>query len=232
MTAKRLLRRLRLSDADLESIKGAVRDAERGTSGEIALAATGESSDYSFYELFAAVISGAALFALLIAFHGSLESLIARSFWHEESWYLPAFCGIASFAWIAVAFLFANAPAIDRLVIPRRVRSARVYNRAVRHFADSGVYATREGTGILIFISLMEREVRVVADRGISERVAQADWDALASSLAAGIKRGETASALVGTIAKCGEILGRNFPARKENPNELPDGLVILEAGE
>jgi len=232
MTTKQLLGNLRLGDSDLASIKDAVRDAESRTTGEIALAATGESSDYSFYELFAAVIAGALVFALILAFHTPIEALIARSFWREETWYFPAFCGIASFAAIALCFLLANAPTIDRIVIPRRVRSARVYNRSIRHFAESGVYATKERTGILIFISWMEREVRVVADSGISGKIPQSEWDALAASLATGIKRGDTARSLLETIAKCGEILARHFPAKNENPNELHDGLVILEAGE
>ena len=51
---------------------------------------------------------------------------------------------------------------------------------------------------------------------------------ALADELAAGIKTGHTKEGFTGAIEKCGELLAEHFPAHSENPNELPDGLVIL----
>jgi putative membrane protein len=232
MSETKLLKRLKLSRSDLTQIKKAVSDAERNTNGEIAIAAIRESSDYSFFELFAAVIFGAICFAILLPLHGSIETMIGKLFWIEKAWYLPAFYGIACFATIAIVFCASNVPAIDRIVIPRFTRKARVYNRAIRHFAESGVYATKDRTGILLFISLMEREVRIVADKGISEKIEQSEWDKIASSLAEGIRDGKTCAAIVSTIDRCGTLLSEHFPAKKENPNELPDGLVILEAGE
>lgn len=227
-----LLRKLSLDESSLEALKKAVAVAETRTSGEIALAATPESSDYSFHELFASVLLGALAFACTLPLHRVIEALAGKLSWIDESWHATAIAGISSFAVIAIAFLFANIPAIDRLVIPRPVRKSRVYNRALRHFVESGTYATKDRTGILIFISLMEREVRIVADAGISAKIPQSDWDAVASSIASGIKKGSTEEALTVAIAKCGDLLALHFPAKNENPNELPDGLVILEAGE
>jgi len=232
MKAKKLMRKLSLSEKDLADIKDAVAKAEKKTNGEIALATTGESSDYSFFELFAAVILGAVCFALLLVFSARIETLIARLFWDEKSWYLPAFFGFAEFAVIGLFFCFANIPVIDRFVIPRAVRKAKVYNRALKHFVESGTYETKDHTGILIFISCMEREVRIVADSGINAKIGQKEWDEIAQTLALGIRERKTASALVSVISKCGDLLEKHFPAKKENPNELPDGLVILEAGE
>jgi len=232
MTAKKLMRKLLLSEKDLADIKDAVANAEKRTNGEIALAATGESSDYSFFELFASVLLGAVCFALLLVFSAQIEALIGRLFWDEKTWYLPAFFGFAEFAVIGLFFCFANIPAIDRIVIPRPVRKAMVYNRALKHFVESGTYETKDHTGILIFISFLEREVRIVADAGINSKIEQKEWDRLAQNLAQGIREKKAASALVEVISKCGDLLEKHFPAKKENPNELPDGLVILEAGE
>jgi len=232
MTAKKLMRKLSLSEKDLADIKDAVANAEKRTNGEIALAATGESSDYSFFELFAAVILGAVCFALLLVFSAQIEALIGRLFWDEKTWYLPAFFGFVEFAVIGLFFCFANIPAIDRIVIPRIVRKAKVHNRALKHFVESGTYETNDHTGILIFISYMEREVRIVADAGINAKIEQKEWDELAQALANGIREKKTTEALVPVISKCGDLLEKHFPAKNENPNELPDGLVILEAGE
>jgi putative membrane protein len=232
MTAKKLTRKLSLSEKDLADIKDAVANAEKKTNGEIALAATGESSDYSFFELFAAVILGVVCFALMLVFNARIEALIGGIFWQERNWYLPAFFGFVEFAVIGLFFCFANIGGIDRIVIPHPVRKAKVYNRALKSFVESGTYATKDRTGILIFISYMEREVRIIADSGINAKIEQKEWDELAQNLAKGIREKKTAAALVEVISKCGDLLEKYFPAKKENPNELPDGLVILEAGE
>ena len=42
------------------------------------------------------------------------------------------------------------------------------------------------------------------------------------------LKIGHTKEGFIGAIEKCGELLAEHFPAHSENPNELPDGLVIL----
>ena len=232
MSARTVLRKLSLRESSLDSIKNAVREAESRTTGEIAIAATEESSDYSFFELFAAVLLGALVFAVMIPLHGALEAFAGRLFWIDDAWHATAIAGIVSFGLVALAFLAANIPFVDRLVIPRHVQKERVYNRAIRHFVESGVYATAERTGILIFVSVLEHEVRIVADEGISKKIVQSKWDEIAASLALGIRDRKTEEALVAAIASCGELLAEHFPARADNPNELPDGLVILEAGE
>ena len=231
MTAKAAIKKLGLTEAKLDAIKETVREAEANTTGEIALALTPESSDYSFRELLASTVLGVATFAALLPFHDAVASLLDRAFWHLPAWYVTAFYGMASFAVTALFFLIANLPAIDRIVVPRKERTRAVYGRAVRHFSESGVYATRDRSGILIFISLMEREVRILADSGISARIAQKEWNAIANDLAAGIKAGKAAKAIEDAVRHCGKLLSDNFPAKRDNPNELPDGLVILEAG-
>jgi putative membrane protein len=226
-----LARKLGLSEADFASIKEAVARAERSTSGEIACAATSESSDYSFYELLSAVILALVAFACLLAFHGPVESLVDSISWVMKPWYLSALYGIAIFAVIAGFFAVANIPAIDRLVIPRGVRAKAVRDRAVKHFVESGVYRTAKHTGILIFVSHMEKEVRILADSGISALIDQEEWDSIAASLARGIKERRAGEAFAEAIDRCGSLLEAHFPPETTNPNELSDGLVILEAG-
>lgn len=232
MKAAKLIVTLGLSDTDFGRIKQAVKDAEMRTSGEIALAAIPESADYSFRELFAAVLLGALAFALLLPAHDRIAVLLTRYFWHVSEWVVTLAVGGIPFLLVAVFFLVANVPALDRRVIPTAERAKAVYSRALRHFVESGVYATEGRTGILVFISYMEREVRIVADTGISGKIAQVEWDTITRNIAEGVKTGKTADALCEAIADCGELLSRYFPVSGQTPgNELPDGLVVLEAG-
>lgn len=223
-----------LSEDDVIAIGEAVCEAEKSTHGEIAAALTPASHDYSFWELLLSVAVGAVVCAVLTMFSGSIFTWAQGLFWADVPvWFVPGFVGGLSFIAIVLCFWIANLPSIDRLIIPKKYRSLAVYRRALRHFIESGVYDTKEQSGILIFVSLLEREVRIIADRGICSKIEQAQWDEIAAELAVGFtKDASSRDGFIYAIEQCGRLLSIHFPARKENPNELHDSLEILEAGE
>ena len=228
-----LLKKLKLKDEEFKAIKDAVASAEAKTTGEIAVAVTAESGRYCFWELLAADFFGVLVLICMLPFADKILALYHRLYWQNEpEWILPLFFIISCLASVVIAFYAANIPAVDRLVIPRSVRRTCVTNRAFRYFAESGVYDTAEHSGILIFVSYMERQVRIVADSGISKHISQDLWNLIADELAENLRKGEAAKAFTTAIEKCGELLAENFPPHKENPNEIPDGLVILEDAE
>jgi putative membrane protein len=103
----------------------------------------------------------------------------------------------------------------------------KVRRRAELAFYEHGLHKTREATGILILVSLLERRVQVLADRAIDERVAAGTWDGLVADLVQGIKGGAPTDALCRAVARCGNLLAEHFPARAgDNPDELPDDLI------
>ena len=151
--------------------------------------------------------------------------------WGAYLWYVTAFFGITSFGSIGIVFLIANIPTVDRFIIPKTIRLQTVYNRALRHFVESGVYATKNRSGILIFVSYMEREVKILADTGISEKIAPELWNLIATDLAEGLGTEDATGAFIRAVERCGELLAEHFPSVEDevlNPNELPDGLVVL----
>lgn len=233
MKYKTLVKKLNLSENDFENIKKAVAEAESKTTGEIAVAVVPESAHYSFWELLASNVFAALVLIVLLPFSDAIRGLYRNLYWQNEpSWILPLFYIISCFAAVVIAFYLANIPAVDRVIIPRAVRMSCVTHRAFRYFTESGVYDTAEHSGILIFVSYMERQVRIIADRGISEKISQDLWNLIADELAENLKKGDAALAFTTAIAKCGELLAENFPPHEENPNELSDGLVILEDAE
>ncbi len=233
MKYKTLIKKLKLKDADFEAIRKAVADAEVKTTGEIEVAVTPESARYCFWELLAADCIGMLMLFAMIPFSEKILALYRMLYWQNEpKWILPVFYIISVLAAVLIAFYIFNIPAIDRLVIPRSVKKTCVTNRALRYFTESGVYDTAEHSGILIFVSYMERQVRIIADSGISKHISQDLWNLIADELAENLRKGEAAKAFTTAIEKCGELLAENFPPHEENPNELPDGLVILEGAE
>lgn len=229
MKYKTLLKKLNIKPEDFDSIKNAVAEQEAKTTGEIAIAVTPESGHYSFWELLAADIFAAIVIAALIPFSNMILSIYKTLYWQNQPGYiLPVFFIVTCFASIAIGFFLCNIPAIDRLIIPSSVKKQCVTNRAMRYFTESGVYQTKSNSGILIFISYMEHQVRIIADSGIAAKISQDMWNLIADELSEEIKKGNATKAFIGAIEKCGALLEQNFPAEEENPNELPDGLVII----
>lgn len=104
-------------------------------------------------------------------------------------------------------------------------RDATARERAVGMFAQLRVWDTEANNGVLIYLLLAEHAIEVVADRGLTQQVPQADWDALVASMRQSFRAGQFEAGLSAAIATVDALLRQHFPlARGEhNPNELPD---------
>lgn len=232
MKYKTLIKKVGLCESDFKEIEEAVQKAESGTSGEITLAITAESESYAFWELAAATVSAFLLLCGLFPMANNIYDWLGRIFWNVKPWYLVAFyiivCGIV----IAGLYLLYNIPWIDSHIIPNHVKEKAVTNRAMRYFTESGVYCTREHTGILIFVSYFEHEVRIIADKGLNDKIEDDLWKQIADEVAASIAKKSVKDGFLMAIEKCGTVFAKNFPTDvpdSENPNELSDSLVILK---
>ena len=152
-----------------------------------------------------------------------------RTVWFPSPAQLTAVIGSGAAIVVFIVYLLVHIPAIDRLIIPNDLKKRRVYARALQHFVESGVYKTTEHSGVLIFASVLERKFFVIADSGIAAKVAQNEWDGICKIMTDGLKEHQAAHAFISAVKECGRILQEYFPNKEENPNELPDGLVILE---
>lgn len=231
MNSKALVKKLSLSKDGFERISQAIKSAEEKTSGEIVLALASESSDYSFWELFAAIIASLALCICALPFADEALAFYQQRDWSVDDWALPALYLFSGFFLILLLFVLFNLILpLDRLVIPKAIKDKAVSDRALRAFSELSLYSTRERTGVLIFVSYLERQVRILADEGISKKVGGGLWKIIASGLADEIGNGNAVAAFCDAVQKCGELLAQYFPADKDdNPNELSDGVVILE---
>ena len=100
--------------------------------------------------------------------------------------------------------------------------------RAHQVFAELGVWDTQENTGVLVYVQLVDRRIEILADRGIAARVPQHEWDAICRDMERAFKAGEHEQGVLAAIAAVTQILAREFPARGDNPNELPDKPAVL----
>jgi putative membrane protein len=193
------------------AIRAAVSKAEAHTSGEIVPLLVAQSDDYREAAVQAAAVIAAALaLALALVIHDT-------SVW----FFLPAAFVLYFPALIAVRRL----PRLKLAFTPAARVNEAVRRRAMRAFYENGLQRTRDENGVLIFISLLERKVWILGDRGINAVIPPERWIALASTLTSGIRQGQLTGALVGIIAEMGDILRQHFPVQSDDANELPDLL-------
>ena len=99
-------------------------------------------------------------------------------------------------------------------------------DRAARlAFLSQGLVETRDRTGILIFVSLLEHRVEVIADRGIDTKVQPGTWDGVVDATLSGIRERRAEEGLCEAIRTCGELLAAEFPPRPDDTDELANRL-------
>jgi putative membrane protein len=113
-------------------------------------------------------------------------------------------------------------------VIPKSVRLRRAARTAREQFLAQGVHNTDDRCGVLIFVSVAEHYVEILADRAINEKVDQAAWDAIVAAFVTSVKQGEVAAGFEQAVQACGDLLVTHFPAAPGSRNELPDHLIEI----
>lgn len=100
--------------------------------------------------------------------------------------------------------------------------------RARQLFAQLGVWDTAHNSGVLIYLQLVDRRIEIVADRGISAKVAQPEWDAICRRVEDAFRAQRFEQGALDGIREITTLLARHFPARGDNPDELPNRPVVL----
>jgi len=136
--------------------------------------------------------------------------------------------GVAVILW-PVSELLARVPRLQRLFTLPQDRDWQVHARATLEFHAAGLQKTKGRTGVLIFLSLMERKCVVLADEGIAEKLPDETWVWIVERIIQGIRDGKTGEGLIAGIAECGRILTEHFPAQGAHENEIPNQLIIKD---
>jgi uncharacterized membrane protein len=100
--------------------------------------------------------------------------------------------------------------------------------RALEVFSRLRVWDTEHNNGVLIYLLLADRDVEIVADRGIHPRLGQETWEAICREMEAAFRKGQFEAGVLAGIRAVGEHLSRHFPPRSGKPNEMPDKPVVL----
>ncbi len=99
---------------------------------------------------------------------------------------------------------------------------------AIDVFSRLRVWDTEHNNGVLIYLLLADRDVEIIADRGIHARLNNEVWEAICQAMEAAFRAGHFESGVIAGIHAVGEHLTHHFPARFDKPNEMPDRPVLL----
>lgn len=207
-----------LSDDDRRRITSAVKAAEKRTSGEIVPMIASASYEYPMAD-----VIGAAAIALPVAI--VLTDRVGSGLWigGQNMW---LFMGAFSVLFVAFHFIVKRTPWLKRWFVSRREMDAEVEEAAVTRFYREGLHRTRDETGVLIFVSVFERRVWILADRGINAKVAQGHWAGPVRTIVEGIRQCRQGEAICEAVAAVGEVLAAHFPVKPDDRNELRNLIV------
>ena len=100
--------------------------------------------------------------------------------------------------------------------------------RALEVFTDLRVWDTEHNNGVLVYLLLADRDVEIVADRGIHRAVGEEAWEEICRTMEAALHAGQFETAVVRGIEAIGALLAAHYPRHEPGANELPDMPVVL----
>jgi putative membrane protein len=221
-----------LGPEDDALVSAAVAKAERISDGEIVTIVAARSDAYHDVGLHYAVLA-----MLLVPVLGSVvpqgwidwwTSLIFG--WNAEIGFRTLMLLIfvkMTLMFLIVRYALAWQP-LRMALTPGRTRTRRVHRRAVELFRASCELKTRGRTGILLYLSLAERRAEIVADKAIADKVGPEVWGEAMTMLIDEVKAGRPGQGLALAIERIGAVLAEILPPTHDNPDELPNRLILL----
>ena len=202
----------KFDQAASEAIARAVGEIEKKTDAEVVIVVRGRSGSYRQADY---------LFGLVIAFLGLLFVLFSPFDFH--TYWVPF--DVAALFLLGV-FVSSRSDFLRRLLTTEKFRQAAARTEAAAMFYEAGIANTHAENGLLIYLSLLERRLEVIADRGILKAVPALKWNHAVFALKQVARKAEP-DKLMGAVRDLGTALAESLPATGENPNELADGPRI-----
>lgn len=213
-------RRPTLTDEERARVEAAVQAVEQRTSAEIVPMIVGQSGVYREAHHRAGLLSAVVALTVLL----TIETTWLPWGWHAANavWLL----GVTTLAYALGAWV-GTWPPVLRLFTSRERMHRKVQLRANLAFAQHGLAQTRERTGLLLLVSLLERQVSVLADQSLRDRISAEQWQEVVAVVVERLKVGDLVGGLCGGIEAGGTLLARACPAHDgDNPNELSNRVI------
>lgn len=203
---------LKFDQAAGNAIAQAVRDIEKGTNAEIVIVVRGRSGSYRHADY---------LGGMFLAFIGLLFVLFSPFDFH--TYWVPFDVALL---FLIGMFISSRSDMIRRLLTTSSSRAKAARAGAAAMFYEAGIANTHAENGLLIYLSLLERQLEVIADRGVLKAVPTRKWNHSLFELKQVGQKPEP-NRLLKALRDLGALLAECLPPTGENPNELADAPSI-----
>lgn len=203
-----------ISTKDRAILKRLIREAEERSDSELVPMIVSRSDHYPAAHFRAAIIVS---FLFSLGLYYSPFSIINPIY----------------FLWIQIpglllGYYLANINWVTRFLTTKKEIENEVNQRAIEAFFEHNLHTTTQHNGVLIFISILEKKIKIITDVGVKTKIDQKIWDEIISDFAEKVKKGEFIEALKNTISATSDILENYFPVTgKQKKNELNDDIII-----
>jgi putative membrane protein len=202
---------MELTKADRDAVAAAICEAEKHTCGQIVCVLAHASSAYAH---------------IPVLWASTLALVTPWPLIYFTQWSVQAIFLLQLIVFLLAGVVFSWMP-LRIALVPRVVQRARAHRAALEQFVLRGISRTRNRSGVLIFVSLAEHYVRIIADEGIAQKVRGAEWQEAIDALAVHIRDGRLAAGFIAAIERCGIVLAEHAPPNG-SANELPDRLYVI----
>jgi putative membrane protein len=207
-----------LSASDRSRVDACIREAELKTRGEIVVLVAHASHAYPMAGLLGAAAFSLPLAVVVTRLLGELLWIGPSNLWLYLGVWVPFFILCRE-----VVFRF---PSLHRLFIHEKEMEAEVREAAALNFYHRGLYRTQEETGVLLYVSVFERRVWVLGDRGINARIPEGFWTDIVEGTVQAIREGRPVDAICHAVGRIALVLEEQFPVRSGDRDEL-ENLII-----
>ena len=195
-----------------DALAQAISEIEKSTNAEIVVVVRGRSGSYRHADY---------LFGATVALVGLIFVLFSP--WEFHTYWIP-FDVTALF--VAGAFVSSRGDWLRRLFTTKKFQQKAARTGAAAMFYEAGIANTSAENGVLLYLSLLERQMEVIADRGILKCVPPLNWNHAVFEMKELAKDAEPGKLIEG-LRNLGKLLAEHLPATGDNPNELADGPRI-----
>jgi putative membrane protein len=198
-----------LTDETKAAFARAVQAVEAESGAEVVISVRGRSGDYLHVGPWFGALAAVVMLAVVVFSPFEFSGL-----WIFVD---PILVG-ALFGWLG-----ARTDAVRRALTPRRVRDRWVADAARAAFFERGVRQTSGRTGVLVYLSLLERRAVILADSGCAAELPSGPWAEATARVDAAMARRSGGPEVALAIEGLGPLLAEAVPRSHDDINELPD---------
>lgn len=200
-----------ISHETKQKIEKAIFEVEKKTSSELIAVVTEKSGEYLYISLLLTSLASLLIPFGLLFFAPDME---AKSIYEAQ---------LLGFMLFMVLF---NVPKVLFYLLPKSVFVKAAKFKAYETFRILGLQKTRNYQAVMIFVSLYEQYIEIIADSAISAKIDNALWQSMIDAFVEKVKNEAFEEGYLQAINEVGALLVHHFPIEKEDKNELSNGLI------